>query len=307
MRGTGPLRGVFRFEDEPLYWQQATKDFDNKVPRFDGKDEAVAFTKQYCQRPAGLEPGFQHSISLLTSWTQIETILIPKIHEYNRQWAVSLPENVNLEENRYFNKTETHDQQIPSSVLMDYVRSRLDLKCHEFIVPISSTMNTLHYLFYHMKCGIFVMIRNNQLVVFCPFSNKDFTNTWNGSPEVDSRDGTLSSYYAEKEKYYRREKVIDKSQWWANGNIICNELDDQGWGDHFCFQLKDMIAETCTQRTIPDCEFFVNKRDYPQLKYNKIMEQPVEPYGFIFNNNDRDPSQDIPLADNLYGSYAPIL
>ena len=34
---------------------------------------------------------------------------------------------------------------------------------------------------------------------------------------------------------------------------------------------------------------------------------PVEPYGFIFDRDDRDPTQDVPLLRNNYKSYAPIM
>jgi len=77
-----------------------------------------------------------------------------------------------------------------------------------------------------------------------------------------------------------------------------------------CFQqLKDMLAETCNNRTVPDCDFFINKRDYPQLKFNKEVAGgiPVEPYGFIFDKDDKDPKQDLPLPSHFYLSYAPIL
>ena len=50
----------------------------------------------------------------------------------------------------------------------------------------------------------------------------------------------------------------------------------------------------------------MNKRDYPQLKFNDTLG-PVEPYGFIFDKDDRDPSQDIKLDQNNFKSYAPIL
>jgi len=81
----------------------------------------------------------------------------------------------------------------------------------------------------------------------------------------------------------------------------------QYWGDHFLLQLKDMIAETCANREIPDCDFFINKRDYPQLKFNADRQVPVEPYGFIFNKDDRNPDEDVPLAEHEYATYAPIL
>ena len=99
------------------------------------------------------------------------------------------------------------------------------------------------------------------------------------------------------------------------GNIICSQICSeeeeklgvvQWWGDQFLFQLKDMLAEACRMREVPDCEFFINKRDYPQLKYNGIIG-PVEPYGFIFDRDDADPAQDMPLENNRFKSYTPIL
>jgi hypothetical protein len=37
---------------------------------------------------------------------------------------------------------------------------------------------------------------------------------------------------------------------WANGNIICNEEDQQLWGDHFLLPLRDMLSETCNNREV---------------------------------------------------------
>ena len=71
----------------------------------------------------------------------------------------------------------------------DYLKSRLDLPIHS-IMNSTSTINTLTYLFNHMKCGILVMIRDNKLVLFCPFVNKDYTNNWGDFPSI----GTTASY-----------------------------------------------------------------------------------------------------------------
>ena len=163
-----------------------------------------------------------------------------------------------------------------------------------------------------MKCGIFVMIRNNEVVIYCPFVNKDYKNSWKGSLKIQG--GSLTAYSDEKQNHYRKENYIPMEEWWANGNIICNEysneaLGNQYWGDHFLLQIKDMLAETCKQRVVPDCEFFVNKRDYPHLKFNESIAGgiPVEPYGFIFDKDDRVPEEDLPLNRHFYKSYAPIL
>jgi hypothetical protein len=160
------------------------------------------------------------------------------------------------------------------------------------------------------------MIRNKQVAIFCPFVNKDYTNTWGDELSVEY--DTVESYYAEKLRYFRQENyIIDKTKWWANGNIICNwEADSllspgcHHWGDQFLLQVKDMLAETCRLRDVSDCEFFVNKRDYPQLKYHMGSNNegyPVEPYGFIFDKDDRDPVSDIALQEHHYRTYAPIL
>jgi Glycosyl transferase family 90 len=69
-----------------------------------------------------------------------------------------------------------------------------------------------------------------------------------------------------------------------------------------------MLGEACREREMPDCEFFLNKRDYPQLKVNVPSGLPVEPYGFIFDKDDRDPEQDVELApEHRFPSYAPIV
>jgi len=88
----------------------------------------------------------------------------------------------------------------------------------------------------------------------------------------------VKSYYELKRQDYRREEVIPRIEdWWANGNVICNEKVrpgqdkrlDQVWGDHFNLQLRDMLEEACRTRDIPDCEIFINKRDYPHLKVRR--------------------------------------
>jgi hypothetical protein len=70
------------------------------------------------------------------------------------------------------------------------------------------------------------MIRNNELVMFVPFVNKDYENTWGNAMKLDCPDGTLEGYYDIKSQYYRKENILpEMSKWWANGNIICNEHD----------------------------------------------------------------------------------
>jgi len=74
----------------------------------------------------------------------------------------------------------------------------------------------LKYLFFHMKCGIFVMIKDGKLRVFAPFVNSDYRNTWGDKLTLEG-DGSLDSYYTQKAGLYREENVEkDKFKWWAN-------------------------------------------------------------------------------------------
>jgi len=181
------------------------------------------------------------------------------------------------------------------------------------------------------------MIRNSKLRIFAPFVNSEYRNTWGDKLTLEG-DGSIDSYYTQKAGQYREELVEpDKTKWWANGNIICNELSKpqerqhmQHWGDHFLSPLRDMLGEACRTRNMPDCEFFLNKRDYPQLKVHVttndqnndnnnnnnnndnhhpiISSTPVEPYGFIFDKDDRDPEQDVDLVEeHKFPTYAPIV
>jgi hypothetical protein len=61
--------------------------------------------------------------------------------------------------------------------ILKELTDRLNLPFHAATTE-DSTLNTLRYLFVHMKCGLFVMIRRNRLVMFVPFVNKDYRNTW---------------------------------------------------------------------------------------------------------------------------------
>lgn len=78
-----------------------------------------------------------------------------------------------------------------------------------------------------MRSGILVVIRNNEIKMFAPFVNKHYTNNWGHLLKTDPK--TMEEYYTEKRDHYRRENIIpDKTKWWANGNIICNEHSPPG-------------------------------------------------------------------------------
>ena len=310
------LRGIFGEKGDSLNWLDATSKFPNGVPRFESREECLEFMKNYNLYNGGSNPDYpqlRHIFTTLISWEQVEKILIPAIEKARKEpsFAKKVPRDYGTAPN---DSSKNIYEQTFAKPVVDAINFRLDQPFHKCTTP-ASVLNTMKYLFFHMKCGIYVMIRNGKLRIFCPFTNSDYRNSWSKHLEIEG-DGTLNHYYTQKAGLYREENIeSDMCKWWANGNIICNELSKdvdtsklQHWGDQFLSPLRDMLAEACNQRQIPDCEFFLNKRDYPQLKVNVERGVPVEPYGFIFDKDDRDPAQDVDLVDeHKFKTYAPIV
>lgn len=312
------FRGIFGENGDSEDWVKATENFPNQVPRFESKDDCLQFMREYVRHHGGSNPEFahlQHIFTTLITWDQMERILIPAIAKARKEPSNSpkIPQDYGREPD---DTSSNIFEQSGGKTVVDPINFRLDLPFHQATTPVS-VLNTMKYLFFHMKCGIYVMIRNGKVRVFCPFSNRDYRNTWSGKLTIEGGD-SLEEYYDKKRGFCRKENVVeDTGVWWANGNIICNEItpnaketkyDIQVWGDQFLSPLRDMLAEACQKRQIPDCEFFLNKRDYPQLKHNVERGIPVEPYGFIFDKDDRDPEQDIDLVDeHKFKTYAPIV
>jgi hypothetical protein len=332
------LRGIFGSKGDSTDWLDAMTAFPNGVPRFSSRAECLEFMQDYNTHHGGSNPSnprLMHIFTMLTSWKEVESILIPNIHRVRKEPSLDLNHTKETEEGsrRSYNNNAPPPpppsppppppssssnlnvyEAIEAKPVVDAIQFRLNQSIHKCTTEVS-TINTLKYLFFHMKCGIFVMIKNKTLRIFAPFVNKDYRNTWGDALTLEG-DGSLDTYYTRKAGLYREENIEkDKSKWWANGNIICNEMakpedvsNMQYWGDQFLAALRDMLAEACRTRDIPDCEFFLNKRDYPQLKINVPKGIPVEPYGFIFDKDDRDPEQDVDLAEeHKFKTYAPIV
>jgi hypothetical protein len=310
------IRGLFGEAGDSPEWTDTVARFPNKIPRFETKEECLKFMEEYNKYHGGSNPEYphmQHIFTMLISWDQIERILIPNMEKARQEpsFAPKLPRDYGLQPD---DSSPNVYEQSEAWPVVEAINERLDVPFHACTTP-ESVMNTFKYLFFHMRCGIYVMIRNRKLRVFAPFVNTEYRNVWADHLRIEG-DGTLDSYYTQKAGLYREEQIEpDRSKWWANGNIICNELTkfedktkSQHWGDHFLTPLADMLGEVCRERNVPDCEFFLNKRDYPQLKVNVQRGVPVEPYGFIFDKDDRDPDQDVDLVpERRFKSFAPIV
>jgi hypothetical protein len=158
--------------------------------------------------------------------------------------------------------------------------------------------NTFKYIFYKLKKGIFIRIANNELQTFLPFTNAHYKNEFADKLQVSPKWKNIQSflnYVSQKSGYYKSQDHIPLDEWVANNALVRFEFQ-RNEGDNNVVTLFNMFKTLCEKRNVPDIEFFVNRRDFPQLKNND-----TEPYNHIYD------SQHFPLLSHKYDKYAPLL
>ena len=243
------IRGIWCDDDEPdEEWKGVVKQKraypwgeSAGIPKFKTKEEASEFMKEHAyttsdrkpewqwKRGSNPEPGFEHMnhmFTMLVEWSQIEKYLLPKLDEYDWRFpsrkVKPLPKT-----NRYCVNSEDagFDPAPEAKEVFKGIQDRLNLSFHRTMGR-ESTLNTLRYLFFHMRCGIFVSIRQQQVVLFVPFANKDYQNDWEGKLRIEQVGGsyigtkdTLQAYYAAKSDprtgVYREENILGKPSGWS--------------------------------------------------------------------------------------------
>ena len=166
---------------------------------------------------------------------------------------------------------------------------------------LETTYQTFLYLFEHLKKGIYVSIRNNQLDVFLPFSNIGYKNNW--SDILEKLNPGLMRWL--KSKHYN---ISDPSHWYANNCIInTNKIkftsDRKEYieeGDKtevpFKYFLLDFIKFVNDNgKKINDMDFFFNPRDFPVFKHDYL-----EPYENLHPKKKLDKKY-------IHKTYTPIL
>jgi hypothetical protein len=153
---------------------------------------------------------------------------------------------------------------------------------NQYQVNSQTVQQTFRYIFYKFKKGIFIQIRNGRVVNFSPFSNTFFVNEWSDRIHVPP-------------VLQNQSNILPKSKWYSNNGLFryespCNETDTG------TCQVKHMFEEICRTYSIPDLDFFVNRRDFPLLKTDG-----TEPYHHIWD------SETHPLVSHQYDHYAPVL
>lgn len=192
---------------------------------------------------------------ILTTWDDIKNNLID-VYLTNENENENKKYTEKLKKNKY-----------------NQINIRLKNKLYKNLNNLSA-INTIKYIFYKIRSGIYVKIENNKLIAFIPFANRYFTNNWYKNISfVNSKN--LKEFAFNRRKFYRYKKYYmpKLKNWWANAYIVNNEIIQDVWGQHSLIDYYNILTETLQVKKINNCQFIINKRDHPILNKNLL-----EPY-----------------------------
>ena len=180
-------------------------------------------------------------------------------------------------------------------------------------IDIISIFNTFNYMFHKFKKGIFIIIHNQQLVLFLPFSNAQYINNWydkiyfsleekkllqeNDYDKIKHLLNKNTKEFAQKyhNQFKSRGIEYNRKKWIANGCLFQNHYKSYE-GGHDIDVFKTFIQQLIKNRYIPNVQFFINYRDFPILK-----KDLTEPYFHLFD------SEDISIEkEYTFDKYCPI-
>jgi len=162
-----------------------------------------------------------------------------------------------------------------------------------------SIKNTFDYMFHKFKKGIYVIIKNNKLFLYLPFSKANYKNNWvkqtyftkdekrllennnykHIKKELDKNIIEFQKKYPQQFQYGRKID-FDREKWYAN-NCNFRNLVPRYEGELNTNVYKDLLETLVKERTIPDVEFFINDRDFPLLK-----KDFTEPYNHLYDGDN---------------------
>ena len=156
--------------------------------------------------------------------------------------------------------------------------------------------NTFNYMFYKIRLGVFIMIKDNSVKYFIPFQNMNYINNWSSFITFADGINNIDEYEVDRSTYIRDSINKNISTWGANNCVLGtwegNTVGDMGWSE-----MLEMLIETCANREVNDCVLFYNRRDNPV-----ITKTRTEPYNHIFNGYDT------PLEEEFnHETYIPII
>lgn len=171
-------------------------------------------------------------------------------------------------------RTNEEDEKIPESHPIRFFKYSNNL------------LNTFTYIFEKFKKGIYVQIINNEITIFLPFSNANYCNPYPSKTfHVDTRkykdfQDMCRQLCLKEGRTFQPHKINrHTNQWYCNNGLVRYEFPIQE-NDSGIDILYSMLQTLCKYREISDCEFFLNKRDFPLLKKNF-----TDPYEALVGEN----------------------
>ena len=162
-------------------------------------------------------------------------------------------------------------------------------------IDYNSIENTLFYMFNKFKKGILVIIKDNKLITFLPFSNANYHNKWikqtyftedekkllKEEKDINKIKNKLNENIItfKKDKKYHPRINFNREEWYANNCLFRN--DYPSWEGELNINVyRNMIETLLKERVIKDVEFFINDRDFPLLK-----KDYTEPYNHLYDGS----------------------
>ena len=162
--------------------------------------------------------------------------------------------------------------------------------------------NTFRFIVSQIRKGIFVKMHHNRLVNFIVFNvNDNVENAWGDRVRVDPRHFSsiddFMKHVARKTRAVHSPESMetDPRRWRCNNGIFRFEKPPVDNRKNLeC--IHDMFVQLAENCVVDDCEFFVNKRDFPIRRRG-----PFEPFHHIWD------SKRAPLKSEVHAEYSPIL
>jgi len=244
------------------------------VPKFHSGDEALEFIKK--------NPEAAHKIMnyrIVTDYEELEKAVLSGITDFD---------NSNIQDEELL-KSIRESSPFEYGQMFDIIDRKKEVYMPKGSIFKDRLINTLRYLYYHMKMSIYCRVEDNKIKQFIVFVNVNYKNNWSKYLTFEGENGEIVSmekYYQNKRRYYRKENVIKPENWWANAHVIDNEPSVNIWGPHLLSSICDLLYYATQTNKLKNTSFFINKRDYPMLR-----KDLSEPYSFLHPKGTQIPKE----------------
>lgn len=184
---------------------------------------------------------------------------------------------------------------IYNSVLSVFSYDQKDLEVYQDLKSMD-VYATFLYIYYKFKKGIYMCVNDNTLVNFLPFSNISYYNEWSHMIQVDPKYHTFKDLIDQVsiKSGCKPQYILPQTEWRTNNGLFRYDYSPKE-GETNIALLNNMFSKLISSRSLPDVEFFINKKDFPLLRTDG-----TEPYHNIYG-------YDYPVVSHYYERYSPIL